>query len=77
MNDPVFERLRPYLPARCHNAQQDTPIASLQLDSIDLVELLCGLDVEFGVSLTIEEYQSAATVGELINLITRKLYALR
>lgn len=77
MNEHVFNRLHPYLPARCRDAGPDTPVVSLQLESIDLVELLCGVDAEFGVSLTIEEFQSAQTVGELLTLITNKHYALR
>ncbi|HZO86396.1 MAG TPA: phosphopantetheine-binding protein [Verrucomicrobiae bacterium] len=77
MNDHVLNRLRPYLPARCRGAGLHTLVASLQLESIDLVELLCGMDTEFGVSLTIEEFQSAHTVGELLAIITRKHYALR
>jgi acyl carrier protein len=77
MNDEVLNLLRPYLPARCRNVGPDTPVASLQLDSLDLVELLCGVDTEFGVSLTIEEFQSAHTVRELLTQITQKHYALR
>ena len=77
MNDEVLNRLRPYLPARCRNVGSDSPVDSLQLDSIDLVELLCGVDAELGVSLTIEEFRSAQTVGELIALINQKHYALR
>jgi acyl carrier protein len=77
MNNEALNRMRPYLPARCEDATADTPVASLQLDSIDLVELLCAVDAEFGVSLTIEEFHSARTVGELTALITQKHYALR
>ena len=77
MIDEVLNLLRPYLPARCQKATLDTPVASLQLDSIDLVELLCGVDTELGVSLTIEEFQSAQTIGELISLLNQKHYALR
>lgn len=77
MNDEVLNLLQPYLPARCRNAGPDTPLASLQLDSLDLVELLCGVDTELGVSLTIEEFQSEQTVGELTSLINEKHYALR
>jgi acyl carrier protein len=77
MNHEMLNRLRPYLPARCRDIGPDTPIASLQLDSIDFVELLCGVDAELGVSLTIEEFRAAETVGELLTIINQKHYALR
>jgi acyl carrier protein len=68
----VFDRLRSCLPARLRGISPETPIASLELDSLDRVEFLCALDAEFHVSLTLEEFESITTPAELAALIHRK-----
>jgi len=76
----VLERLRSCLPQRLHGIMPETPLSSLGLDSLDLVELLCALDGEFNLSITLEEFESIKTVGELAALVDRKIgssYALR
>jgi len=76
----VLERLRSCLPQRRHQIRPETSVSSLGLDSLDLVELLCALDGEFNLSITLEQFESLKTVGELAALIDRKIgssYALR
>lgn len=79
----ILDRLRSCLPARLRGIHSETPIASLELDSLDRVEFLCAMDAEFHVSLTLEEFESVTTPGELAALIQHKShnpfypYALR
>ena len=68
----VLDRLRSCLPARLRGIRPETPIASLELDSLDRVEFLCAMDTEFNVSLTLEEFESVATSGDLAALIQHK-----
>jgi acyl carrier protein len=48
------------------------PLAGLQFDSLDTLELLMVLDEIYGVRLTREDYQSLVTVGDLVQLIARR-----
>jgi acyl carrier protein len=68
----VLGRLRLCLPARLRSISPETPIASLELDSLDRVEFLCALDTEFNASFTLEEFEAIKTPGELVTLIQRK-----
>jgi acyl carrier protein len=79
----LADLLRACLPKRIQGISGQTPIAALRLDSLEFVELLCALEAQFNVSLTVEEFQSVTTVGELVALIhcktthPRSAYALR
>lgn len=64
--------LRACLPKRIQGISGQTPIAALRLDSLEFVELLCALEAQCNVSLTVEEFRSVTTVGELAALIHRK-----
>ncbi len=68
----VLDRLRSCLPQCLHGVGPDTPLSSLGLDSLDLVELLCALEAEFHVSITLEEFESVTTAGDLAALVHRK-----
>ncbi len=45
----------------------------LDADSLDLVELVMGLEEEFDVSVEEEELEGVATVSEAFNLVVGKL----
>ncbi len=48
-------------------------LASLKLDSLDVVELLLDLEVEFGIVFETEETKSLKTVNDLQQMIIAKL----
>ncbi len=69
--DDVLARLQRRLPHLLSEATHDTRIDQLPLDSMDVVELLCATEDEFGVSLTTEAYTRARTVRDLLRVIAR------
>lgn len=68
--DDVLTRLQRRLPHLLAEATSDTRIDRLPLDSMDVVELLCATEDEFGVSLTTEAYTRARTVRDLLRVIS-------
>ncbi len=70
--DDVFDTLRGLMPELLAGVNLETPVAHLPMDSLDLIELLCILQSEFGVRLTSEEFEAVATLGELTELIRIK-----
>ena len=66
----VLERLARRMPQLRHlSLRLDQSLMSLAMDSIDLVELLCAIESEFGVRLSDDDLESAVTVGQLIERI--------
>jgi len=55
------------------NLSAETTFESLDLDSLDLVEMLVELENEAGVELPEEETQGLETLGDLAALIESKL----
>ena len=70
--DEVFSRLRRRLPNIFSGADHHTLISDLPLDSLDVVELLCATEDEFGVLLTSDTCLNARTVGDLAQAIARR-----
>ena len=70
--EDVFGTLRGRMPELLAGVDLETPVAHLPLDSLDLIELLCIVQSEFDVRLTLEEFQAVATLGELADLIRIK-----
>ena len=78
MSDENFERFK-----RCAvdvlsvEADQVTPEArfaeDLDADSLDLVELVMGLEEEFDITVEEEELQDLPTIGDAFKLISSKL----
>ena len=68
----VLDRLSKRLPQMRQLIRSDQPIAGLELDSIDLVELLCVIESEFHVIVRDEDLAGAATVEMLAELISRR-----
>ncbi len=58
-------------------ADQVTPearfIEDLNADSLDIVELIMGLEDEFGLEISDEEAETIQTVGDAIKFIESKL----
>jgi acyl carrier protein len=69
--DEVLERLSRRLPHVLARVQHDTRIDELPLDSLDVLELLCVIDHEFGVRLTQEMFERAKTAADLAKVIAR------
>jgi acyl carrier protein len=67
--DEVFSRLNRRLPHLFAGASRATPVGALPLDSLDVVELLCATEDEFGVLLASEIYETAHTVDDLVRAI--------
>jgi acyl carrier protein len=59
----------PYLPGQWRS---ERPLADLNLDSLDTVELLMVLDELYGVRLTSEDLQAAATIGQFCELVAQR-----
>jgi len=59
----------PYLPGQWW---PERPLADLNLDSLDTVELLMVLDELYGVRLTSEDLQAAETIGQFCELVAQR-----
>jgi acyl carrier protein len=70
--DEVLARLRRRVPHILAGADCHTTIDALPMDSLDLVELLCATEDEFGVLLTTDAFMKARTVGELLQVISKR-----
>lgn len=76
MNETTFERLA-FLVAEEAGAVEVKPESNLQydlgMDSIDITELVFGIEAEFEVSVTEDELFNAKTVDEIVKLIDSRL----
>jgi acyl carrier protein len=52
-------------------ARTDTPLVDLSIDSLDVVELLCLIDDEFGVRFEQGQFEAFRTVGDLAGVVAR------
>jgi len=69
--DDVLRRLRARLPGPMRGASLDTALADLPIDSLDVVDLLCLVDDEFGVRFEQGEFAGFRTVGNLADVVAR------
>ena len=71
----MFEKLAAYLASQLDinevDITEETTFESLDIDSLDTVEMLMDLEEELGVELEMEE--KVATVGELAAFIESKV----
>jgi len=58
-----FDRIKP----------ESRLVADIGCDSLDLVEIVMGVEEEFGTEITDEEAEEIVTVGDAIKLIESKL----
>lgn len=49
---------------------EDTSFRDLEIDSLERVELVVGLEKQLGISLNTPQVQKCATVGNLVDLIS-------
>lgn len=68
-DDMVLRALRRRLPFLPPDITVQTPVADLQLDSLDLVEMLYVLDEEFNVRISQDTLEHARVVGDLIGAV--------
>ena len=54
----------------------EVALASLEIESIDLVSVLFAVEDRYGISITNEEAAEAETLGQLIDLIAAKAAAV-
>jgi len=48
---------------------------TLELDSLDFVDLVVAIDTDFGIKLTGKDFTDVVTISDFYNLIERKLAA--
>ena len=70
--EDISARLGVCLPRLATQLQPGIRIASLALDSMDTVELLCVIHAEFGVRLTEAEFHPGQTIGGLLAVISTR-----
>ena len=69
MIETITEILKEYTGADELNITEDTTFESLELDSLDTVELVGSLEEAFGI--TIEMEQKITTIADLIQVIEK------
>ena len=50
-------------------------VADLRMDSLDLIETCIAIESKFDICVHDEEFERCATVGDIIDLVTRKVGA--
>jgi acyl carrier protein len=68
----IHARLAQVMPLIVTPLRPDAPFTAGGGDSIDFVELLCTIDANYGVRLTVDELAPLQTVGELLILVDRR-----
>ena len=54
---------------------ENSLVADLGMDSLDLLEAVMAVEIEFDICVSDEEFERCATVGDIIDLVTRKVGA--
>lgn len=67
--EAILERLRCCLPQLSPLLQPETKFDGLGIDSIDRIELLCIVSKEFNLRMSVSDYQSFRTIGDLADFI--------
>jgi acyl carrier protein len=70
----IIEKLGRVLPQWKHRFTPQQPLSDLNFDSLDRVELLCVIESELSVQINEQDLTAAATVGELADFISERLY---
>ncbi len=65
----IHARLLQVMPALASRLRPHATLTDCGSDSLDLVELLCTADADYGVRLSIDEVSQLKTVGDLVALI--------
>ncbi|HBS10709.1 MAG TPA: acyl carrier protein [Firmicutes bacterium] len=69
--EKVLENLKTKL--KIENLDANATLASLGLDSLDVVEFVLDLEDEYGITFEPSETQDIKTLGDLLRLIKSKL----
>lgn len=71
----LIERLR--LPLKPDEISEDAPLfgIGLGLDSVDALEIVVGIEQEFGVSITDEDMMAFRSVNSIVDFIFERLYS--
>ena len=73
----MFERITTYLAEQFDfpkdSLHWDTTFKSLQLDSMDMVEMMMDMEDELGVDFDQNDMAELTTIGELADYIEKKL----
>ena len=70
MIDQIKEVMEKTLSIEIPELSRETKLSSLDIDSLDMVELVMELEEKFNVSINIEN-ESIETIGELIDIIKK------
>ncbi len=57
----------------CEEIDKDATLATYGLDSLDVVEFILELEDKYNISFEAEETKDIKTIGDLLNLINKKL----
>jgi acyl carrier protein len=68
----IRSRLLHVMPLVAAPLRPDQSFAASGGDSIDFVELLCAIETDYGVRLTVDEIAPMQTVAELLLLVDRR-----
>lgn len=71
MLDKIIQYLSKELDIPAESIERETTFESLQLDSLDTVEMIMDLEQDLGIELELED--RLTTVGELVDFIESKL----
>ena len=52
-----------------------TALTAIDGDGLDVLGLLCGIQIEFGIDIDEDEFDELATVGDLVAVVKFKLEA--
>jgi len=67
-----FARLGRLVPQLTARLRPDTTFATAGLDSLEVVELLCAIESDRGVRLSLDDLTPSTTVGDLIVLVAAR-----
>lgn len=73
MLEKIIAYLSEQLDIDAQTLSAETTFESLDLDSLDLVEMLVEMENETGVELPEEDFKQVETIGDLASLIEPKL----
>ena len=73
--DRVLSVLTVYSGSDCSLLSPDILIANLGLDSLDMVNMIMGIEAEFSIVADEDEIEKLYTVGELIEYVAKKVIA--
>src|SRR5687767_7379547 len=70
--EAIYGRIRRTMPHLCASLRPDATFAECGGDSLDLVELCCAVDSDYGIRLTVEDLASVRAMVDLVSLIDQR-----